>query len=261
MSAATLGEAEVVVEASRLRLGYGKGEVLADVDLLLLRGQFWFFVGPNGEGKTTLVKAILGILPPLAGRLELSPALTDGWAIGFVPQRCDLKRTLPMTARDFVLMGLVRKDISRRLAAEDLEWALGTVGLGGMASRDYWSLSGGQKQRALVARGLVRRPRLLLLDEPTNGLDLAAEDALLQLIARLNREEGITVVLVTHTIAIAARYASHVALFHDHRVTAGPREEVLTSHNLKRAYGVDVEIPRYQGSGPELGISASMRLP
>jgi ABC-type Mn2+/Zn2+ transport system ATPase subunit len=252
---------EVVVEASRLRVGYGRGEVLADVDFLIRRGQFWFFVGPNGEGKTTLVKSILGILRPLAGRLELSPGLTDGRAIGFVPQRCDMKRTLPMTVRDFVLMGLVRKGISRREAARDLEWALGTVGLEGMAARDYWSLSGGQRQRTLIARGLIRRPMLLLLDEPTNGLDLAAEDALLRLVARLNREEGITVILVTHAISIAARHASHVALFHDHRVTAGPREEVLTSSNLKRAYGINVEIPPHRGMDAEAGIAAPARLP
>jgi ABC-type Mn2+/Zn2+ transport system ATPase subunit len=252
-------QAEVLVEATGLRLGYGRTPVLDGVDLAVRRGDFWFVVGPNGEGKTTLIRAILGVLSPAAGRLALSPALTDGRAIGFVPQRCDLKRTLPMTVKDFVLMGLVRRGFSRGESAEALEWALGIVGLGGKASHDYWSLSGGQRQRALVARGLVRRPKLLLLDEPTNGLDLAAEDALLQLIARLNRAEGITVIFVTHTIAIGARYASHVALFHGRRVLAGPREEVLTSRNLKRAYGVDVEVPRHEGRSPEIG--ASMRLP
>jgi ABC-type cobalamin/Fe3+-siderophores transport system ATPase subunit len=111
-----------------------------------------------------------------------------------------------------------------------------------MAGRDYWSVSGGQRQRALVARALVRRPRLLILDEPTNGLDLSTEDTFLRLLADLNRNEHVTLLFVTHYLAIAARYATHLAIFHSGRVEVGPRQEMLTRDALERVYGVGVEV-------------------
>jgi ABC-type cobalamin/Fe3+-siderophores transport system ATPase subunit len=113
-----------------------------------------------------------------------------------------------------------------------------------MAGRDYWSLSGGQRQRALLARAVVRRPGLLILDEPTNGLDLSTEDAFLRLLADLNREEHLTLFFVTHDIAIAARYATHLALFRSGSVESGPREQVLNPATLERVYGVGVEVIR-----------------
>ncbi|MCZ7624907.1 MAG: ATP-binding cassette domain-containing protein [Candidatus Methylomirabilis sp.] len=133
--------------------------------------------------------------------------------IGFVPQRCDLNPALPTTVREFVILGLVGIRLSKTEETERLQWTLDKVDLGGMAGRDYWSLSGGQRQRALVTRALIRRPDLLILDEPTNGLDLSTEDAFLRLLADLNRTEHLTLVFVTHEIAIAARYATHLAFF------------------------------------------------
>jgi ABC-type cobalamin/Fe3+-siderophores transport system ATPase subunit len=117
-----------------------------------------------------------------------------------------------------------------------------------MEDRDYWSVSGGQRQRALLARALVRQPAVLILDEATNGLDLASEHAILGLLRSLNREEGVTVILVTHDLELAARYATHVALFHDGTGEGGPVEVVLTEERLVRAYRVPV---RVSGSTPD----------
>jgi ABC-type cobalamin/Fe3+-siderophores transport system ATPase subunit len=125
-----------------------------------------------------------------------------------------------------------------------LEWALTKVGLQDRTGQGYWSLSGGQRQRALVARALVRQPRLLLLDEPTNGLDLPTADALLHLLAALNQEEGLTLLFVTHDIAIAARYATHALLLRAGRVIAGPIQTVLTQRHLEHVYGVSVDVSR-----------------
>ncbi|HXG17749.1 MAG TPA: ABC transporter ATP-binding protein [Methylomirabilota bacterium] len=234
-----MSHSHTVLRASDLSLGYGAHTVLHDVNFEIHCGEFWFFLGQNGGGKTTLMKAIIGLLPPQAGQLWLHPAFTNRERIGFVPQRCDLNPTLPTTVREFVLLGLVGIAGSRTERSERLAWALEKMGLSALEKQNYWSLSGGQRQRALVARALVRRPTLLVLDEPTNNLDLPTEDTLLQLLAALNKQEGLTILFVTHNVGIAARYATHVALLYSGRVLAGPRAHVLTTHNLTRIYGVD----------------------
>jgi ABC-type Mn2+/Zn2+ transport system ATPase subunit len=245
---------EIIVKATDLRLGYGQRVVLAHVDLQMHSGEFWFFLGPNGAGKTTLLRAILGMISPQGGQLWVHPELCQPDCIGFVPQRCDINPTLPTTVREFVLLGLVGIDTDRRQAAERLGWALERVSLGGLAGKDYWSLSGGQRQRALVARALVRRPNVLILDEPTNGLDVAAEDAVLRLLAELNRKGQQTLLFVTHNLAIAARYATHIALLHAGEVVSGLRQEVLDRQTLKRIYGVAVEISANPSGAPVIAV-------
>src|SRR5574337_965704 len=235
---------DIILKTTGLTVGYARRSVLEGVTLECRKGEFWFFIGPNGSGKTTLIRAMLGILRPRAGQLWLHPSLARREGIGFVPQRCDLNPALPTTVREFVVLGLVGIRLGTNVETERLEWALHKVGLEGMAGRDYWSLSGGQRQRALVARALVRRPGLLILDEPTNGLDLSTEDAFLRLLADLNREEHLTLLFVTHDIAIAARYATHLALFRAGSVESGPREQILNRAILERVYGVGVEVTR-----------------
>jgi len=235
---------ELLLIAERLAVAYGRRIVLRDVDLRIRRGEFWFFLGPNGQGKTSLLRCLLGTLKPQAGRLLRSPSLLGFRNIGFVPQRCDLNPTLPTTVREFVSMGLVGTECPRGERRGRLNEALDRVGLSGKVTDDYWSLSGGQRQRALVARALIRRPRLLILDEPTNGLDLPAEESLLEFLAALNRQERLTMLFVTHDLAIAARFGSHFALFHDTTVTAGVGEDVLSEQTLQKTYGLNVVIGR-----------------
>jgi ABC-type Mn2+/Zn2+ transport system ATPase subunit len=236
------GSPEMVLRASRLALGYGGDTVLEGVDLEIRRGEFWFFLGPNGEGKTTMLRAMLRLLAPRSGELWLHPELARRDRTGFVPQRCDLTPALPTTVREFVILGLVRAGTPRGETASRLAWALERVGLADLTRRDYWSLSGGQRQRALIARALIRRPTLLILDEPTNGLDVSAEDGVLRLFETLNEEDEVTVVFVTHDLAVAARHATHVALFSGGRVVPGSRLDVLTPANLERAYGMRIAL-------------------
>jgi ABC-type Mn2+/Zn2+ transport system ATPase subunit len=176
--------------------------------------------------------------------LWLHADLAQRERLGFVPQRCDLNPALPTTVREFVLLGTVGTRIPQRDYQSRLEWALTRVGLQERAGQSYWSLSGGQRQRALVARALVRQPRLLLLDEPTNGLDLPTADTLLHVLAELNQQEHLTLILVTHDIAIAARYATHALLLRAGRAVAGPVQAMLTQHHLERTYGVSVDVSR-----------------
>ncbi|MGH7411664.1 MAG: metal ABC transporter ATP-binding protein, partial [Candidatus Methylomirabilis sp.] len=239
---------DVVIKTTQLALAYDRRIVLENVNFELRQGEFCFFLGPNGSGKTTLIRTILGILRPQTGRLWLNPDLARLDQIGFVPQRCDLNPTLPTTVREFVLLGLVGIQATGKEETERLERALASVGLEGMARRDYWSLSGGQRQRALVARALVRQPSLLILDEPTNGLDLSTEDMFLRFLAKLNQGENLTLLLVTHDVAIAARYATDIALFHSRTLESGTREKMLDRDTLECVYGTPIEV-HYDPSG------------
>ena len=248
---------DVVVQATGVSLAYGRQVVLADLNLAIRQGEFWCCLGPNGEGKTTLLRAVLGDLQPQCGQLWLHPTLAQRQRLGFVPQRCEINPALLTTVREFVLLGTVGTRIRRRDYKQHLDWALERVGLQHMARRNYWALSGGQRQRALVARALVRQPHLLLLDEPTNGLDLPTTDTLLELLVNLNRHERMTILFVTHDVALVARYATHVILVRAGRAVAGPSQEILTQQHLERVYGVGLQISRDAAGVVTIHVAAS----
>jgi ABC-type Mn2+/Zn2+ transport system ATPase subunit len=202
----------------------------------------WFVIGPNGSGKTTLLRAVLGLLAPLRGELWLHPHVADRSHVGYVPQSSDWNPALPTTVREFVSLGLVGTRVHGAERAERQRWALARAGLEGRERVDYRELSGGQRQRALVARALVRRPRLLILDEPTEELDVVSEAAILDTLEELVRSEGTALLFVTHELELAARRATHVALFSGGRVIAGPRADALGDAALEQAFGSGVRI-------------------
>lgn len=243
---------ELLLRTRALCVGYGRSLVLRDVEIEVRRGDFWCWLGPNGTGKTTLLRALLGLLQPARGGVWWAPGFGDRAHIGFVPQRCELNPHVPTTVREFVQLGTVGLAIDHAEAARRLGWALERVGLGDRPTASYWALSGGQRQRALLARALVRAPNILLLDEPTNGLDPAVEAAFLGLLFELQRSDARAVVVVTHDLGLAAAHATHVALFHDGGVLAGTRDVVLTAANLERIYGVRLPTGVEIGAGMPL---------
>jgi ABC-type Mn2+/Zn2+ transport system ATPase subunit len=232
----------LVLRINDLSVGFGKRTVLKDVNFELRAGEFWFFIGPNGVGKSTLINIFLGVLQPQQGKMFLNPEFAHRSLIGFVPQRCDLNPTLPIAIHEFVLMGLADLRAKKKERNARLSWALEKMRLQDMEEKNYWSLSGGQRQRALVARALIRRPKLLIADEPTKDLDLPATNALMECLTDLNQKENLTVLLVTHDLNLAARYCTHAALFVNGSVRTGICQVVLNSENLERAYGVPVSI-------------------
>lgn len=248
---------DMVLQTSGLTLGYGRQTILRDVNLAVRAGEFWFVLGPNGGGKTTLLRALLGLLPPQAGHLWLHPERGRRERTGFVPQRCELNPTLPVTVREFVLLGLVGLSVRKEEAAERLRRTLEKTGLANVANHSYRALSGGQRQRALIARALVRRPTLLILDEPTSNLDVTTEEALLQTLTTLNHHEQHTLLFVTHNLLIATRYATHAALLVEGTVLAGPRQTVLTERNLEQVYGLRMSVAVDQGTRSAIRHAAS----
>jgi ABC-type Mn2+/Zn2+ transport system ATPase subunit len=234
---------DVLIRASGLSLGYGQDTVLRDVDLEVRAGEYWFLIGPNGSGKSTFVRALFGLVDELTGRLWIDEARAGRQRFGFVPQRCALNPSLPTTVRELVMLGIVGLRLDAVERAARVARALEQVGLSGRGRHDYWTLSGGQRQRVLLARALIRQPAVLVLDEPESGLDLAAEQRLLDLLRDVNRQQGVTMLYVSHDLASVRRYASHVALFHDGTVQTGRAAEVLTRANLERAYGIALAAP------------------
>ena len=227
-----------VVAAQDLALGYGRRTILEVVNLEIMPGAWWFLLGPNGAGKSTLVKALLGLLLPLKGGIALARALEDRQRLGYVPQGLDLARAVPTTVREFVACGLTGLAITAQVGQERVAAAIARVGLDARA--DVAALSGGQRQRAAIARALVRDPLLLVVDEPATGLDVVAQQDLMDLLATLNREQAITIIAVGHDLAQARRHASHIALVSGGHVISGPTETLFTADRLKTAFGREV---------------------
>jgi len=216
-------------------LGYGGTPALSGLTLDVVGGGALALVGPNGGGKTTLMRAVVGGCQVLSGRVSVTAS-----RIGLVPQSADLDLTFPVSAAEVVTMGLIGEagwgkritaDMRRRVSA-----ALERVNLADRASRRFGTLSGGQRQRVLVARALVARPELVMMDEPFNGLDAPSRDIITGLIADLTAD-GVGVIVSTHDLSLARDVCSQACVLASRLVALGPTDEVLVPEVLARAYG------------------------
>lgn len=214
--------AEVLLQVENLHVDLGRGPVLQNVFLQVRSGDFLGLVGPNGSGKTTLLKAVLGLVRPQQGEVRLfgqEPGRFLQWGrIGYLSQQVsNFNRDFPATVEEIVRAhpgpGILRGRINKGMVDEALE----EVGLREHRRHLLGRLSGGQQQKAFLARLLVGNPEMLILDEPTNGLDPEGKDSFFDLLSRLNRSRGVTVLLVTHDLAAVARLAQRVVyLEHGH---------------------------------------------
>lgn len=230
-------------------IGYGGRPLLTGVELAVAPGDFLAMVGPNGGGKTTVLRSLLGAMPLLAGRRELPRPLR----IGYVPQRDHVDAIWPLTAGEVVLMGRTPGlGPLRRPGAADhriVSEALRRVGVGELAARRYGDLSGGQRQRTLIARALAAEPELLAVDEPTNGMDPAAELATMDVLRELHAGGALAVVMVSHRLDAVANYA-HTLAFVDHErglFRVGSLDEMLRPEPLSTLYGRAVEVREVGG--------------
>ncbi|MEP0775251.1 MAG: ABC transporter ATP-binding protein [Acidobacteriota bacterium] len=231
-----------LVSFTDVTLGYGGVPLLRHLSFHVLAGDFLGIVGPNGAGKTTVLRAILGLVEPIAGRV----AISGRPIIGYVPQREMIDTIMPVTAMEVALMGRAPRlgPLSRpgRSDREIARSALAQAGVAELADHLLRDLSGGQQQRVLLARALAAQPDLLVLDEPTNGMDLAGEHAIVDLLVRLNRQRGLTVILVTHFLPMVLNAATTVLLLQVDRSLYGGADEVLRDETLSNLYDLPVQV-------------------
>ncbi len=207
---------EPIIEITDLCFSYSGKEVLHSIDLTVYERDFVAIIGPNGGGKTTLIKLVLGLLKPTRGTIMIRnrPPRSNDTTLGYVPQQIDHNLSFPATALDIVLMGKHNPDRRRFFgdAKEDRQealWALEKMGIVEVADRKITDLSGGQRQRVLIARALVSRPELLVLDEPTASIDTKGQKDFYNLLRELN--DTLTILMVSHDLLTIASYAKSIA--------------------------------------------------
>ena len=202
-----------LIKATDLSLGYEGHPIVTGLNFNVDMGDYLCVVGENGSGKSTLMKALLGLRAPMSGALEYGDGLQNN-EIGYLPQQTLVQRDFPASVSEVVISGCLNKcglrpfynAAERKRAENNME----RLGITHLARRCYRELSGGQQQRVLLARALCATTKLLLLDEPVAGLDPKVTQDMYALIDELNKKEGITVIMVSHDMAAATAYSSHI---------------------------------------------------
>ena len=206
-------EKKLLIDCRDVALGYEGKALSRHLTFQVRGGDYLCVVGENGSGKSTLLKVLLGLLKPMEGRITVDKSLKAG-AIGYLPQQTRAQRDFPATVYEVVLSGFLSARRGRFFytAAEKSKalMNMGKLGVLELKDRCYRELSGGQQQRVLLARALCATRKMLLLDEPVSGLDPKATAEMYALIEELNRNDGITVIMISHDITAAVQYASHL---------------------------------------------------
>jgi zinc/manganese transport system ATP-binding protein len=248
---------EPVITLHDAAVQVGGRTLWSSVDLSVAPGEFVAVLGPNGVGKSTLVKAVLGLLP-ITGEIRVlgaPPGQANHW-VGYLPQRRSFDASLRVRGVDVVRLGwdgdrwgvplplLSRFSARRRAADARIAEVIDLVGASGYAHRPIGHLSGGEQQRLLIAQTLVRRPALLLLDEPLDSLDLPNQGAVAALIGRICHDEQVSVMMVAHDVNPILSYLDRVVYIAHGGAVAGTPDEVITSRTLSDLYGTPIEVLR-----------------
>ena len=235
------------IEATTIHYSYGDLPVLDNLSFSVPEGDFFIVIGPNGSGKTTLMKVISGLLKHQKGHLKILNRPIESYkrkalakTIAFVPQTTSVD--FPFTVMEVVLMGrsphLGMLGLEKEEDLKAAERALVFTGVNHLADRKMDQLSGGEQQRVFIARAICQEPQIMLLDEPTASLDLAHQSRVMDLMEKLKKEKGVTIVMVSHDVNLAAMYGDRLVLLKEGRiVSAGLPAEVLTYRTLEEAYG------------------------
>lgn len=239
-----------IIQFSHTTFSYLDRIALEDITLDIMEGEFVGVIGPNGSGKTTFLKGILGLILPTRGTLQIFDCACEKLRchhrarIGYLPQKDLVDPSYPITTSEVVTMGrygalgLFRRP--SRLDREISQDALEAVHMAKLGNLPFGSLSGGQQQRVLIARALAQRPEILLLDEPTTGIDATTQRRLIDLVRNLHREYRLTIIFVTHDINIISPFVDSLVLLKTRLYGKGPPREILTQKTLSQVYGEEI---------------------
>ena len=231
-----------IIKCEHTDFGYENHDAVIDLNLEIYPGDYLCVVGENGSGKSTLIKGMLGLLKPTGGSLSVADELKRG-GIGYLPQQTAAQKDFPATVQEGVLSGTLSRRgnrpfysrAERKLAAHNLE----RLGIEHLKQKCYRELSGGQQQRVLIARALCATEQLLILDEPITGLDPSAIQDFYHLIKKLNKEDGITIIMVSHDIGNVISQANKILHLHRRVVFCGTAEAYRQSVAGKEFLGGD----------------------
>jgi iron complex transport system ATP-binding protein len=238
---------QAVLRIRDLSFFYEKSKVLESLSFSVEDNGFFIIIGPNGSGKSTLLKLMAGLINPVSGQVEVLGKSVGAYKrkalakiLGLVPQTTSMD--FPFTVMDVVLMGrsphLGMLGLEREEDIHIAMQALKFTGVDALSSREMGRLSGGERQRVCIARAICQDPKIILLDEPTASLDLAHQIRVMDLMEKLQHEKGITIVMVSHDINLAAMYADTLLILKDGRIVdSGPPRDVITFKTLEQTYG------------------------
>lgn len=242
--------AESAIEIVNVSVTINQASLLKDVNARIPKGKITALIGPNGAGKTTLVLAILGIIPHEGeifflrdGRREMTRP-----RIGYVPQRLDFDRSVPLTVLDFISLSSQRRPLwlgYRRTQRDMALEALREVGGEHLNQRQIGRLSGGELQRVMLAMAISRRPEILLLDEPAAGVDISGEALFCEFMTRVQEDQHLTMVIVSHDLSVITGHAEHVICLNRTVRCQGGAIEVLTPENIMAIYGPHARLYRH----------------
>ncbi|MDP3997333.1 MAG: metal ABC transporter ATP-binding protein [Candidatus Andersenbacteria bacterium] len=241
-----MAQEKPIIEANGVSFSYGDVPALTNLSFSVKAGEYVGVIGPNGGGKTTLIKILLGLLRPTEGKVtvlgEAVGSLSERHLIGYVPQRITHSAVeFPATVREIVESGRTAKlGLWHRLGVVDrqaVQAAMERTQISHLQSRRLARLSGGERQRVFIARALAAEPKILILDEPTVGVDVATQEKFFTFLKELNKEHGITIIFVTHEIDVIAQEATVVLCLNHGLVCYGAPNTFIKEEYMERLYG------------------------
>ncbi len=234
-----------IIEVSNLTVRYGQSEAVKDVSFKIEKGDFVGLSGRNGAGKTTLIKALLGLLPAYSGVISLfgkpQKEFKDFGKIGYLPQKhSSINHLFPATVEDIVLLGLLSTKTTPKIVTrkdkQSVEEVLEKLKISKLKNKLLSELSGGQQQRVLLARAIVSKPDLLIFDEPSTALDPASRAQFFEMISGFNKNDGITVILITHDTGYIGEYANKLLYIDQKLIHFGKLSEFCPSGELEACF-------------------------
>ncbi len=240
-----------VFEAKGVQYRVHGNAILKNINLVIKRGTYAAIIGPNGGGKTTLVRLLLGLEKVSGGEIKLfgkPQKQFDAWhKIGYVPQRVSLvDQQFPATVYEVVKMGrIARRGLFRRERPEDvkaIESAMEKMAVSDLRDRLVGELSGGQRQRVMIARALASEPEVLILDEPNTGVDAQSQSRFYELLRKLNKEEALTIIFITHDVGVIAGDIQSLFFVNQTILSSDTPADVLSCDNMSKLYGIDAHV-------------------